>query len=270
MKKIFFATCFLVMQFWVNAQETIDFEFGYPENSSFTVEQKIDNSGNMKVSGSPQEIASIKKAGYNANRKLKYLINYTTEYKTGPKKPDSFPFEFFYSNVLFDIDSDGKKQKKELGFPNEIIKGNIVNGKLAVVKTAATNSPAQDDYINSLPKYFTVDFPKVNNMKVGESFTIHKVIDRKTEGYSLTGNLKYTLVKIKNDLSYFSILIKQNNTKTSTFESKGAGTGEMIYNHKDKYIVSEKMTINMNSISDEELKMIVDNIIISSYELKLK
>ncbi|MGA9212112.1 MAG: hypothetical protein WBY99_05420, partial [Kaistella sp.] len=251
-------------------QETIDFEFSYPENSRFTVEQKIDNSGTMKITGSPQEIASIKKAGYNENRKLKYLINYTTDYKTDKRSLNSFPFEFSYSNILFDIDSDGKKQKKEMGFPNEMIKGDIVNGKLSVVKPVQTNSPVQDQYINSLPKYFTVEFPKISKMKIGESFTVDRVTDNKTEGYSLTGNLKYTLTKIENELSFFSISISQNNDKTSTLKSTGIGNGEMIYNHKDKYIVSEKMIIKMISISNEAIKMIVDNTIVSSYELKLK
>lgn len=270
MKEIFFVITFLAFQQLVSAQEAIDFEFSYPENSSFTIEQKIDNSGNMKIMGSPQEIADLKKAGYNENRKLRYLIEYISEYKTQTKNSDSFPFEFFYKTVLFDIDSDGKKQKKELAFPNEVLKGDLINGKLSVIKPAETGDASQNQYINSLPRYFTVEFPKVSQMKIGASFTVNRVAESKTDGYSLNGSLKYTLTKIDKDLSYFSILIDQSNEKQSTFKSSGNGTGEMIYNHKDKYIVSEKMIIKLNSVSNDIVKMVADNTIISNYVLKLK
>lgn len=270
MKKIVFTSFLMVSQLFVYAQETIDFDFSYPENSKFIVEQKVDNSGTMKITGSPQEIAAIKKAGYNEVRKLKYIINYTTEFKTKSKTSNSFPFEFSYNNILFDIDSDGKKQKKEMSFTNDIINGDVVNDKLSVVKSAETDSPQKDQYINSLPKYFTVDFPKMSNMKIGDSFTVKRKTDNKTEGFAMDAELKYTLTKIENNFAYFSIIINQKNNESSPLKSTGNGKGDMIYNYKDKFILSENMNIKMNSIVNENVKMIVDNTIISSYKLTLK
>lgn len=270
MQKILLTIGLSIIHLLASGQEMIDFEFSYPENSHFAVEQKIDNSGTMKITGSLQEIAALKKAGYNENRKLKYLINYVTEFKTSSKTINSFPFEFSYNKILFDIDSDGKKQDKEMSFKNDIIKGDLVNGKLSVIIPAETGSPDKDKYINSLPKYFTVDFPKMSNMKIGDSFTIKRTADNKTEGYALDAELKYTLTKIENNMAHFSISINQKNNNNSSLKSTGSGKGDMVYHHKGKYILSEDITIKLNSISNDKIKMIVDNTIISSYRLILK
>lgn len=264
MKKILLTFSFSLVQILAYGQKTIDFEFSYPENSNFVIEQSTNTSGTMKITGSPQEIASLKKAGYNQIRKLKYVVDYSSVYKTGKKLTDSFPFEFYYSNVSYDIDSDGKKQKREGGFPNAIIKGNYIDGKPVVVQ----NSDVQA--ANDLPKYFLYNFPKITNMKVGDSFTTDRSMESKNGGASVSGILKYTLTKIEDNSALFSIAITQNSNKSSEINLKGSGTGEMVYNLKDKYIELEKMTINMTSSVAGTVKMNVDNTIISTYKLILK
>lgn len=267
MKKIFLLVLVTFIQVSIYGQEAIDFEFSFPENSHFTIEQSIDNSGTMKITGPANEMEALKKAGYSQNRKMKYLMNYTSEYVTGNKTSDSFPFNFSYSNINFDIDSDGKKQKKEGGFPNLILKGNIVNEKLAIVQPANTGS-SQDQFVNAIPKYFTLDFPKRSNMKIGESFTVKRNADNKTEGYSFSGDIKYTLIKIENELAYFSISVIFKNNPTSNLKSTGSGNGEMIYNYKEKFIQSEKMKISFSSSQNQTVKIVADNILVTSYELK--
>jgi hypothetical protein len=268
MEKILIFLFLAVTQSFAYAQEEINFEFSFPENSRFTIEQNIENSGTMKITGSNHDVEALKKAGYNKNRKLKYLMKYTSEYTTEKKTTESFPFEFFYSNINIDIDSDGKKQQKEGGFASAILKGNIVNGKLAVVQNADTGSSAKNQFIDALPKYFTTDFPKLNNLKIGESFIVNRSADNKTEGYSFSGSLKYILTKIENELAYFSILVIFKNDPTSILKSSGSGNGEMIYNHKEKFIQSEKIKISLTSSQDKDVKIIAENVILSSYELK--
>ncbi|MBV8325947.1 hypothetical protein [Chryseobacterium sp.] len=228
MKTLFSFMLFTVMQLSVYSQETIDFEFSFPENSHFTIEQHTDNSGTMKITGSAHDIEALKKAAYNQNRKLRYLMNYTSEYTTGKKTTGAFPFDFSYSSISFDIDSDGKKQKKEGSFSSSILKGDVVKGKLSVVAPANTGSSSQDQYINSLPKYFSLDFPTVKNMKTGAFFTVKRATDNKAEGYSFSGNVKYILTKIENELAYFSIEVIFKNDPNSVLKSSGYGSGEMI------------------------------------------
>ncbi|MGE4513673.1 MAG: hypothetical protein AB7E26_07695 [Chryseobacterium sp.] len=268
MKKILLLFVFSFFQITVFGQDAINFEFSFPENSKFTIEQKVDNSGTMKITGSKVEMENLKKSGYNADRKLKYLMNYSSEYTTGEKKSDNFPFEFFYSNISFDIDSDGRKQNREWKFPSVILKGGIVNGKLAVIQSAETGSSSQDQFINSLPRYFTTDFPKINNLKIGESFIVKRITNNQTEGYSFSGNLKYTLKKIENELAYFSINVIVKSDTGSTLNSSGNGNGEMIYNYKDKFIQSEKVKINLNSSQNKTVNITATNVILSTYELK--
>lgn len=271
MKKIIFLAVVSYFQIFVHAQETIDFEFNYPENSQFTVEQKINNAGIMKINGTPQEIAAIKKAGYNQIRKLDYYNVYETEFKTFSKKLDSFPFEFSFVNVLSEIDSDGKKKKSEMSFKEDIIKGDLINGKLTVIKLADTGSKEKDQYINSLPVYFIFDFPIVNNMKIGDSFISRRNLEKSKEGYKVEIEQKYTLTKIENSHSYFSISINIKNDKKSSLKSYGTGSGEMVYEFKDKYIESEKTTTNMTSETMVgAMKMTATNTIISSYKLLRK
>ncbi|SEM75682.1 hypothetical protein SAMN05421856_106145 [Chryseobacterium taichungense] len=268
MKKILLLILFSFLQITVFGQDAINFEFSFPENSRFTIEQKVDNSGTMKITGTKVEMENLKKSGYNADRKLKYLMNYSSEYTTGERTSDNFSFEFFYSNVSFDIDSDGKKQNREWAFPSVILKAGIINGKLAVIQSAKTGSSSQDQFINSLPRYFTTDFPKINNLKIGESFIVKRIANNQTEGYSFSGNLKYTLKKIENELAYFSISVIVKNYPESTLNSSGNGTGEMIYNHKDKFIQSEKIKINLSSSQNKTVNITATNVIISTYELK--
>ena len=270
MKRTFTFFCFILLFSILNSQESIDFEFSFPENSNFIVEQKIDNSGIMIISGSPKELEEIKKAGYNLNRKLKYLMNYTSVYKTEKKSDDSFPFQLYYSNIVYNIDSDGKKQKKENGIPNAILKGNLVDGKLKVTEHANSGSTEQDQFVNSLPKYFQLDFPTKKNMKIGDTFSVLRNADNKTDGYSFSANMIYTLSKIENDFAYFKITITSNSPEKSTFSSSGIGNGDMKYNFKDKYILSETYNLTLKNTQTETVKIIVENIIINSYELKLQ
>lgn len=269
MKNILLFIFIISIYSFTYAQETINFEFSYPENSSFIVEQHTDTFGTMKITGTPKEIEGLKKAGYNSNRKLKYLMSFTSNYETGKRTEESFPFSFYYTNIALDIDSDGKKQQKETGFPSVILKGNIIAGKPRLAQPANTGSSEHDKFINALPKYFEIDFPKVSGMKIGDSFITKRITENKSSEFSFSGDLKYTLTKIEGALAYFSIEIIIKSDANSHMKSSGKGKGEMIYNFKERFIQFEKMTTTLDSEQDNKtFKITAQNTIISSYELK--
>lgn len=62
MKKILLLLVFSFLQITVFGQDAINFEFSFPENSTFTIEQKVDNSGTMKITGSRVEMDNLKKS----------------------------------------------------------------------------------------------------------------------------------------------------------------------------------------------------------------
>lgn len=253
-----------------DAQDHIDFEFSYPENSHFIVEQSTDNSGVMKITGSLREMQNLKARGYNQERKMSYKMSYVTDFKTNKKEKDSFPFEFYYDKVVVNIDSDEKKQQQDFGFPNAKLKGDFNGTNLIVTDFATTGDSQTDTFINSLPKYFTTDFPKINGMKVGQTFVSTRDLESKvSKDYKVSGQFTYTLKTIVSNLAYFDIGVKLLNKKGSIINLTGNGSGEMVYDHSQKFIKSENISINMISEQDEKtFKITSNNTLITTYNLK--
>lgn len=268
MKKFINLFFFTFLGNLIFAQETINFENGFPQNSHFKIISKTDNSGTMKITGTPAAIASIKKAGYNQNRKITSKIEVVMDVKTETKTSESIPFEFYYDKVGIYINSDGKEKNRDFSLADKVIKGSIKNGKYIISDVEKSGNPVNDEYINSLQKTFLKDITEIKNMKIGDSFTTKKEIQSTTDNYKLYAVFTYNLSKIENNLGFYDVKINLINDKNSVLKATGSGTGKMVYDALNKYIKSEESKITVNAIQTEkDFKILADTTINSSYLL---
>ena len=254
----------------ISAQQTIDFEYAPPQNSHFIINSKIESIGTMKLTGDKAEMEALKKIGYNQDRKMSYAFDIDVNMKTFKKTAESFPFEFNYEKIKIDVDSDGKKNNQLLSFSDITISGDLRKDKEVITKITTSGNDAKDNFIKSMPREFLRQIISKKNMKVGDQFIVEKAMQSVTDDFKMNGTFAYTLKKIDPEVAYFEIVINLKNDQDSSMALSGNGSGEMVYNHINHYVLSENSTSNIEASKIEKtFKMEVQTLIKSYFSIKL-
>ncbi|PUB35605.1 hypothetical protein C8J95_101282 [Elizabethkingia sp. YR214] len=217
--------------------EIINFSYSLPENSLFKMKFKIDNNGTMKIRGTEAEMAAMKKAGYNSDRKVQYSLSATISMKTQKKMNGSLPFQFTFDQLEQNINSDGKKNNQSLSLSDFPIAGEFKNGQYVITSILNVGNAQQEAFIKSLPKNFISNETFIPQIKIGEQFTIKKEIS--TNEYKSTAQYTYTLKSVENNIAIFDIKIKIIPNTNNKIKTSGQGSGIMRYNIDKKYVISE-------------------------------
>ena len=231
----------------IDAQKSIDFEYAFPQNSHFRISNKIETVGVMKISGDKAEMEALKKTGYRQDRKISYTYDIDVNMKTLQKTDESFPFEFNYEKIKIDVDSDGKKNNQLFSLSDITISGDLRNDKEVITHISKSGDPNKDNYINAMPREFLRKIISKKGMKVGDQFTVEKGVQSLSDNFKMDGTFLYTLKRIESELAYFDIIITLKNDKASSMKVSGSGSGEMIYNHINNYVISENTTSNIDA-----------------------
>ena len=236
----------------ISAQQTIDFEYAPPQNSHFIINNKTETVGTMKITGDKAEMEALKKIGYNQDRKMSYVFDIDVNMKTFQKTEESFPFEFNYEKIKIDVDSDGKKNNQLVSFTDITISGDLRKDKEVITHISQSGDDAKDNFIKSMPREFLRQIISKKNMKVGDQFIVEKAMQSATDDFKMSGTFAYTLKKIDPEVAYFEIVINLKNDQDSSMILAGNGAGEMIYNHINRYVISENTTSSIDASKIEK------------------
>lgn len=254
----------------LSSQQQVDFEYALPENSHFIVNNKIESVGIMKITGDKAEMEALKKIGYRQERTISYVFDMDINMKTFQKTEESFPFEFNYEKVKIDVDSDGKKNNQLLSFSDITISGDLRKDKEIITNVSKSGNSVKDNFINTMPREFLRPMISQKGMKVGDQFTVEKVVQSLKDNFKTNGAFSYTLKKIDTELAYFDVVINLLKDQTSDLQVAGTGSGEMIFNYIKQYVVSENTTLKVGAVQIERtFKIDAETDVKSSFFIKL-
>lgn len=251
MKKI--TTLLFIVGLAVNlsAQQTIDFKIEFKENTTYAQTSKTNTETETSYKADKDMLDMLAAQGIENPTINKNNITSISTTKAGKLKGTEIPL---FVELSMDM-GEGK--------PNILPKGSALYGRVKPNEAPVYDSihaPGMDEamkevFFTTMKNTASQVYVPARKVKVGESFTIDTplMIPAGPMQLELKNSTIYKLIKVEGKKAYFDLKLKttmDTETESGTMKANGEGTGSLVYDMTNNFIVNQTSTVNMTMDMD--------------------